>query len=51
MNEKKNKKSIFGESDDGGAFIVIEFIYSKQVRFRMYIWAWPANGHPRMTKV
>ncbi len=39
MNEnKKNKRCISGESDDEGAFIVLEFLFSKQLQFKAYIY-------------
>jgi hypothetical protein len=34
--EKMNKKYISGESDDKGAFDVLEFIFMKQIQFKTY---------------
>ncbi len=33
-----NEKYISGESDDEGAFDVLEFIFRGQIQFKTYIW-------------
>jgi hypothetical protein len=35
--EKMNEKYISGESDDKGAFDVLEFIFREQIQFKTYI--------------
>jgi hypothetical protein len=35
--EKMNKKYVSGESADKGAFDVLEFIFRKQIQFKIYV--------------
>jgi len=48
--KKKQKKSISGESDDEGVFVVLEFVFGKQVQFKMFIQGFVENftGYPNM---
>ncbi len=57
MKKKKNyskiteKKCIFGESDNEGAFVVLEFIFGEQVQFNMFIYRFVENssGYPNIS--
>jgi hypothetical protein len=35
---KISKKTIFGESEDEGAFTIFGFIFSKQIQFKTHIY-------------
>ena len=50
MKKHEEKKCISGESHDEGAFTVFEFIFSKQVQFKMYIYRVVENstGYPNI---
>jgi hypothetical protein len=41
---RKEQKCIFGESDDEGALTELEFIFSKQVRFKTYMYRVAENS-------
>ena len=50
MKKHEEKKCISGESHDEGAFTSFEFIFSEQVRFKMYIYRVVENstGYPNI---
>jgi hypothetical protein len=47
---KIRKKTIFGESEDDGAFTVLEFIFNGQVQFKTCIYRVVENstGYPNI---
>jgi hypothetical protein len=49
-NENKQKKTIFGESEDGGAFTILGFIFSKQIQFKTHKYRVVENsmGYPNI---
>ncbi len=52
-NYKKimGKKCIFGEPNDEGAFVVLEFIFGEQVQFNVFIYRVIENslGYPNIS--
>ncbi len=39
-----NESHISGESDDGGAFSVLDFVISEQVQFKTFIYRFAENS-------